>query len=138
MLERRHGHQAQLEQDPGEQPVGERPRDGSTRRRSGSNRPVQMISAPHRAKARHRCAEPAARTPVVTSSAAPGVDHAMLTGSRVRTLMSTASTPMITLAVSSPEAALLRRRRPARRPASTTVNELAKPTSAVITPAVTG
>ena len=110
----------------------------STSRRSGSNTPVQMINTPHRAKAVTAAPNPPRGTPVVTSSAAPGVDHAILMGSRVRTLMSTASSPMITLAVSSPEAACVRSAPTARRPASTTVNELAKPTSAVITPAVTG
>ena len=77
----------------------------STRRRSGSNTPVHTISAPQIANAVTAAPKPPRGTPVVTSSAAPGVDQAMLIGMRKRTLTTTASTPMITLAVSSPEAA---------------------------------
>ena len=54
----------------------------STSRRRGSKSPVQTISTPHSAKAVTAAPNPPCGTPVVTSSAAPGVDQAMLMGIR--------------------------------------------------------
>ena len=72
------------------------------------------------------------------SSAAPGVDQAMLTGIRVRSPSTTATAPDARQTASSPDAACRSSAPTARSPARTTGNAPPKPTSAVTTPASTG
>ncbi|GAA3224595.1 hypothetical protein GCM10010468_51750 [Actinocorallia longicatena] len=74
----------------------------------------------------------------MTSSAAPGVDHAVEIGIRYRSPSAIAATPIVTDSTSSPDAASRSLAPTARSPASTTANELANPTTASTTPAITG
>jgi len=104
-------------------------------RPSGRTSPASTINPPHSRNAPTAAANPPGCGPAAMSSAAPGVDHAMLTGIRVRSPRTTATTPAATHTASSPDAACRSSAPTARRPASTTGNAPPKPTSAVTTPA---
>jgi len=62
----------------------------------------------------------------------------MASGIRLRQHDAMPVSPMATLRMSSPDEAWTRSAPAARRPASTTVNEPAKPTTDATTPAITG
>ena len=68
------------------------------------------------------------------SSAAPGVDHAIVTGIRSRRLNSTLPAPMVKQSASSPDAACAGLAPTAPRPANTTAKELVNPATVVIDP----
>ena len=110
----------------------------ATARPRAGNSPAATMSSPHSANAPTAAGQPPGTGPVATSSAAPGVDQAIAIGIRCRSPSQVAQIPAATLTVSSPEAAWASLAPTARSPASTTVNELAKPTTAVTTPASTG
>src|SRR5437868_7181466 len=106
------------------------------RRASGGRKPAATISRPQSRNA--PTAAPKLGEGVVRSRAAPGVDQAMVIGRRWRRPRRMATTPTETQRASSPEAAWSDEAPTARRPASTTVKELAKPTRPVTTPAMMG
>jgi hypothetical protein len=66
------------------------------------------------------------------------VDQAIEIGIRCRSPSQIADRPIVTHSASRPDEAWVGLAPTARSPASTTVNELAKPTTAVTTPASTG
>ena len=107
-------------------------------RPSARQRPLSTMSTPHTRNAPTAAGNPPLGAPVESSSAAPGVDHAMASGIRVRRLSRIATTPAPTLTASRPDAASARSAPAARSPASTTGNAPEKPTSAVTQPASTG
>ena len=71
----------------------------------------------------------------VASSAAPGVDHAIVIGIRVRQAKRMQPRPIVTDTIARPEAAWLGDAPSALRPVSTTANEPVKPTTADTMPA---
>ena len=107
-------------------------------RPSHGQSPLIRISSPHTRKA--PIADP--YEPVVpsaaTSRAAPGVDQAKLSGRRNRHDSSPASTAWPMHSASSPLAASAGLAPTASSPAMTSANELAKPVSAPMTPAMIG
>ncbi|GGM30104.1 hypothetical protein GCM10007977_034220 [Dactylosporangium sucinum] len=103
-------------------------------RDSHGDRPARTIRAAHTANAPTAAGKPPGTGPVAASRAAPGVDHAMLIGMRYRSPSPIATTPIPTQSASSPDAAWAGVAPTARRPASTTVNELAYPTTALTSP----
>ncbi|MCY1241060.1 hypothetical protein D9M72_539430 [compost metagenome] len=105
-----------------------------TRRPSGFQRPATTTSSPQTRKAPTAALKPPSTTPALASSAAPGVDQAMLTGSRVMALMTIAQTPMEIDNAISPEAACASLAPTPVRPCNTTAKELAKPTKAISRP----
>ena len=107
-------------------------------RASQGTRPVTTMSAPHSRNAPTAAPNPPAGVPAEISSAAPGVDHAMLTGIRVRSPSTSATSPEPRHTASSPDAAWLSSAPAARSPVSTTANAPANPTSAATTPASAG
>ena len=60
------------------------------------------MSTPQTRNAPTAADQPPSTTPVVTSSAAPGVDHAAVTGIRVQVASRTHAAPMVTLSASRP------------------------------------
>lgn len=77
----------------------------ATARPSGLNSPATTISAAQMRNAPTAALKPPSIAPVLASSAAPGVDQAMLIGSRVTALSTIAQTPMEIDNAISPEAA---------------------------------
>ena len=77
----------------------------ATARPSGRKSPAITISTPQTRKAPTAAGKPPPTAPVVASRAAPGVDHAMETGSRVHALSTIAQTPMETDRAIRPDAA---------------------------------
>ena len=110
----------------------------ATRRPSAGQRPVIRISTPTSRKAPTAADQPPATAPVVANMAAPGVDQARIRGVRCRRVSHRMPSPWARLSTSSPEAAWAGVAPTARRPASTTANELVKPTRAATIPAITG
>ncbi len=108
------------------------------KRPSAGNRPAAVMSSPQTTNAPTATGNPPSTAPVDTSNAAPGVDQAMVIGRRRRTLSRMATTPLARQSASSPDAACAWSAPTARSPARTTAKELAKPTTAVTTPASTG
>src|SRR6478735_7501460 len=109
----------------------------STSRSSGRTRPHSASNSPQTTKAPTAEANPPEGTVAAASSAAPGVDQAMVTGIRRRHEKSTQPSPIVTQSTSRPEAACSGSAPTARSPVSTTANELVKPTSPQTTPAST-
>lgn len=110
----------------------------ATSRPSGVTSPATTISTPQSRNAPTAAANPPGCGPAATSSAAPGVDHAMLTGIRLRTPRNAATTPHATHTTSRPDAACPASAPTARSPVSTTANAPANPTTAATMPASTG
>jgi hypothetical protein len=106
----------------------------ATARPSGLNRPAMMISTAQMMKAPTAAEKPPSITPVAASSAPPGVDHAMLMGSRVIAERTMAQRPTETDSAISPDAASKSVAPTPFSPCSTTAKELAKPTKAVSRP----
>ncbi len=82
--------------------------------------------------------QPPSTAPVAASRAAPGVDQATVIGIRYRHASTIAATPIVTQSARSPLADCAGVAPTARRPVSTTANELVTPTSEVTIPATTG
>src|SRR4051794_31026280 len=102
------------------------------------HRPVITSSAPVTRKAPTAAGQPPCTTPVLASSAAPGVDQASVSGIRWRRTSHKMPTAWVAQTASSPEAASAGVAPTPRRPARTTAKELVNPTSAVRMPARTG
>ena len=96
------------------------------------------MSAPVTRNAPTAAGQPPWTTPVLASSAAPGVDQASVSGIRWRRTSHSMPSAWVAQTASSPEAASAGEAPTARRPASTTAKELVNPTSAVRIPASTG
>ena len=96
----------------------------ATSRPIGFHRPATTTSTPTRAKAPSAAANPPSIGPVVASSAAPGVDQAMLIGMRETRLSRMAVTLIVTPSASRPEAACSVVAPMATRPSTMTVTEL--------------
>ncbi|GAA2847125.1 hypothetical protein GCM10020220_040820 [Nonomuraea rubra] len=94
-------------------------RAGQGDRPASTSNPAQTMNAPTAA------GNPPGTGPVAISSAAPGVDQAMLIGMRYRSPRKIAAAPTPQHRASSPDAACPGVAPTARSPASTTVNELA-------------
>ena len=109
----------------------------STVRPSHGHSPASTSSTPHSRKAATAVANPPSGTPAVASSAAPGVDQAMATGSLVRRASPMLSSPITSNSAISPDAASSAEAPTPRSPASTTANEPAKPTRPATIPAET-
>lgn len=109
-----------------------------TRRASAGQSPVANSSAAVTANAPTAAGHPPATAPVVISSAAPGVDHALVIGIRNLHDSSIEAAPIARLTATKPDAACAGLAPAARNPASTTANEDVKPTSAHTTPAPIG
>jgi hypothetical protein len=107
-------------------------------RPSRGHTPVRTMSAATTRKAPTAAGQPPRTTPVLASSAAPGVDQATVRGMRWRRESQIIAAPCTTHSASSPEAACAGEAPTPRSPATTTADELVKPTSALRTPAVTG
>ena len=107
-------------------------------RPSRGHRPVITISPPATPNAPTAAGQPPRTTPVLASTAAPGVDQARVSGIRCRRTSQRMPTPWVAQTASRPEAACAGVAPTPRRPASTTANELVNPTSAVKMPASTG
>lgn len=105
--------------------------------RAGTS-PVARTRTPVTTKAPTAAGHPPWTVPVEASSAAPGVDHATVIGSRVVRERTTELRPMRIVTASSPLAACSWVAPTAVRPCRTTTKALVKPTSAVTTPAATG
>ncbi len=102
---------------------------------SWRNRPVRRMSTPVITKAPTAVANPPAGAAVVARSAAPGVDQAMVTGTRNRQEKSTHPRPMVKHRMATPEPASAGEAPTAVSPASTTAKDDENPTTAEITPA---
>ena len=100
--------------------------------------PASTVSPPETTKAPSAAGYPPCTCPAPISTAAPGVDQAMLSGIRDRQDSTMPSTPMPMLSVASPDADSARSAPIACSPASTTENEPTKPTSAATSPATIG
>ena len=109
----------------------------STSSPRGRTRPQSASSAPQITNAPTAEANPPFGTAAVASSAAPGVDHAMVIGIFRRQLNSTQPRPIVRQSANNPDAACASDAPTARSPVSTTANELVKPTSPQTTPART-
>jgi hypothetical protein len=105
-----------------------------TIRPSGFQSPATTISRPQRRKAPTAASKPPSTAPELASKAAPGVDQATLTGSRVERLMTIAQTPREIESAIRPEAAWASLAPTPARPWRMTAKELAKPTKAVSMP----
>src|ERR1700712_124898 len=108
-----------------------------TARPNGRSSPQSTMSAPHSANAVTAAPKPRAGTEDPANSAAPGVDQAIVIGIRRRQENRTDPVPMVRHSISKPDAAWSVVAPTARSPASTTANELVKPTTAVTIPAMT-
>ena len=108
-----------------------------TQRPSGFHSPEATTSAPLRTNAPTAAGKPPSTAPVVASSAAPGVDHAIVTGIRPRNANTMPQPPIATDSTISPDAASACVAPTATKPRTMTANELAKPTKADSTPAAT-
>ena len=109
----------------------------STRRPSGRMSPQSASRMPQTMNAPTAEANPPCGAAAAASSAAPGVDHAMVTGIFRRQLNSTHPRPIVRQSAMSPEAACACDAPTARSPVSTTANEEVKPTSPQTMPAMT-
>lgn len=100
--------------------------------------PVRLMSTPVTRNAPTAAGQPPSTVPAPTSSAAPGVDQASVTGTFE--CQDSQSTPMPKRMVSAsrPDAAWAGLAPTARSPARTTAKEDVKPTSAVTMPAMIG
>ncbi len=96
---------------------------------------VTSTSTPTSTNAPTAAGHPPTTAPVLTSSAAPGVDQARVSGMRWRHESTTIPIPCARHRAASPEPACAGVAPTARSPATTTANELENPTSAVTTPA---
>ena len=105
---------------------------------SGGMRPVRTMSSPATRKAPTAAGQPPSTAPVVTRSAAPGVDHATVMGMRVHPARMTVPTPMRTVTAMSPLDACAVVAPTAVSPVRTTTNELVDATRDETTPAVRG
>lgn len=105
---------------------------------SGGSKPVSMISTATTAKAPTAALQPPSTTPVVASSAAPGVDQATVIGSRVRRDSTIEASPIVIETASRPLPAWAASAPTAVNPVSTTTKELVKATRAETTPAEIG
>lgn len=106
----------------------------ATARPSGRNSPATIINAAQTTKPPTAAWNPPAIAPELASSAAPGVDQAMLTGNRVVRLSTMAQSPIEIDSTVNPEAACPGVAPTACNPCSTTAKELANPTKAVRQP----
>ncbi|GMA35069.1 hypothetical protein GCM10025876_12730 [Demequina litorisediminis] len=84
MLEGEEGREAQRQQDAREHGLRERGGIAATRRASGRRSPHAMISTPVTRKAPTAAGQPPSTYPWVARRAAPGVDHAIVSGMRYR------------------------------------------------------
>src|SRR6185437_3533652 len=109
----------------------------ATTRPSGFHSPAAMINTPQTRNAPTAAGNPPSGAPDAASSAAPGVDHAMLIGSRRQKLTRMAQTPIATASAIRPDAASAWDAPTAINPCRTTAKEEAKPTNAASTPAKT-
>ena len=105
---------------------------------SGGTSPVSTMSTATTAKAPTAAGQPPATAPVEASSAAPGVDQAIVIGRRVRSESTIEPRPIATLTAVSPLAAWAGLAPTACSPVRTTTKELEKATSAETTPAPIG
>ena len=110
----------------------------TTARPKGFHNPAMTTSSAATMKAPVAAANPPSGMPVEISKAAPGVDHAMLTGCRVAMLWAAPSNPVTTQSASRPEAACAGEAPTPAKPWSTIGKALPKPTMAASKPAVTG
>ena len=99
---------------------------------------MTRISAPTTRNAPIAAGQPPRTTPVLASSAAPGVDQASVSGIRCRRTSQSMPSAWVAQSASSPEAASDGVAPTARSPVSTTADELVNPTRAVRIPASTG
>lgn len=100
--------------------------------------PVSTISAPVTRKAPAAAGHPPSTVPVVTSSAAPGVDQATVIGIRVDYASRMHPSPTVTVTASNPLDASSGLAPTPARPVRTTTKALVKATSAETTPAEIG